>query len=58
MRVALMKCWNCNSTWRTIIDETIETPLILKPLIAMAAEKLRPALEEIERLVETRRKRP
>jgi hypothetical protein len=24
----------------------------------MAAEKLRPALEEIERLVETRRKRP
>jgi FdhE protein len=56
MRVALMKCWNCNSTWRTIIDETIETPLILKPLIAMAAEKLRPALGEIERLVETRRK--
>ena len=56
MRIVLMKCWNCDSTWRTIMDETIKTPLILKPLIAMAAERLRPALEEIEKLVETRRK--
>lgn len=58
MRVALMKCWKCDSTWRAIMDETIRTPLILKPLIAMAAEKFKPALEEIERLVKTEEENP
>ncbi len=51
MRVALMKCWNCGSTWRAIMDETIAVPLILKPLIAMAAEKFREALKRIEDMV-------
>ncbi len=53
MRVALIKCWKCGSSWRAILDETIKTPLILKPLIAMAAEKFRKALEEVERVVES-----
>lgn len=48
MRVALIKCWECGSSWRAILDETIKVPLILKPLIAMAAERFRQALREVE----------
>jgi len=53
MRVALVKCWKCGATWRAIMDETIKTPLILKPLIAMAAEKFRKVLEELEKAAES-----
>ncbi|MEM1938500.1 MAG: formate dehydrogenase accessory protein FdhE [Acidilobaceae archaeon] len=49
MRIALIKCWECGSTWRIILDESIKAPLILLPLIAMAAEKFRNVIREIEK---------
>lgn len=46
-RVALLKCEECKSTWRAVIDETIRAPPILVPLIAMAAEKFRPVVKQV-----------
>ncbi|MCX8195970.1 MAG: formate dehydrogenase accessory protein FdhE [Acidilobaceae archaeon] len=47
-RLALMKCWECGSTWRAILDETIRAPAIVLPLIAMGAESFRRAAEEAQ----------
>lgn len=48
-RVSLFKCEECKSVWRAVIDETIRAPPILIPLIAMAAEKYRPVIEQMEK---------
>ncbi|MCS7107066.1 MAG: formate dehydrogenase accessory protein FdhE [Acidilobaceae archaeon] len=45
-RVALMKCWECGSSWRVILDESIRAPAVAIPLIGMAAEKFRRAAED------------
>ncbi|MDM7275092.1 MAG: formate dehydrogenase accessory protein FdhE [Thermoprotei archaeon] len=49
MRIALMKCWKCGSTWRAILDETIKAPPALLPLIAMAAERYSPILATLQK---------
>ncbi|MEN2999603.1 MAG: formate dehydrogenase accessory protein FdhE [Acidilobaceae archaeon] len=45
-RVALMKCWECGSTWNVILDEGIRAPPVAIPLIGMAAEKFKRTAEE------------
>jgi len=44
-RVALARCQDCGSTWRVIMDESINAPRILLPLIALRAEAFRTVLE-------------
>jgi FdhE protein len=48
-RLGLASCWRCGYTWRIILDEHVKAPAIALPLIALGAEKLRPALEEARR---------
>jgi len=45
-RLGLAACQRCGYTWRVIMDEHLKAPLIVLPLIAMGAERFRPALEE------------
>ena len=45
-RLGMAACQRCGFRWRVILDEHLRAPLIVLPLIAMGAERYRPALEE------------
>lgn len=45
-RVGMAACQRCQFRWRVIMDEHLRAPLIVLPLIAMGAERYRPALDE------------
>ncbi len=45
-RLGMAACQRCGFRWRVIMDEHLRAPLIVLPLIAMGAERYRPALDE------------
>ncbi|MCE4603615.1 MAG: formate dehydrogenase accessory protein FdhE [Aeropyrum sp.] len=45
-RIGLAHCQRCGYVWRAILDEHMKIPPTAAPLIALGAERFRPALEE------------